>query len=563
MYLEFRQILRSVEPALSALHEAVLALIDFQFQTEIRSFGAVDRPFPRGHLERLIQKGWCPFVVASAEMTMLPSFLRYINAAGYAQTNGGHGKCTSEACRRNQIDLDTYAQLHWEPKCRCSFIKPNSKEVFEILDADLIPVVQFCSEEARFELGAVAPSDTKADYIAFSHVWADGLGSCTEKGLRACQVKRLHRLVQNKLTYGSWFWIDGLCVPRREPYRGKAIQQMKTTYRNATGVIVLDSSLRQISESSSVIQIGWTLFASGWMGRLWTYQEGFLPPWVDLELSDGCCDLQELIQRLYKLYYNYSNNPFPAVFTRDLQAALQKTRPLDRYHHSRSKSRKIVDTFNVLTRRLTSRPDDQLLVLGLMLDVNIDHLMTLTVEERWKKFYISLEEVPCTIVLDRRPKMDISPFRWAPSTWISHGKDEWLHYDDILANCSGDGLRVTITALLLDGVCTFSDFAILIQVEEDLYELSRLASNPTSSSTFNIIFVRYFKNESPQLNLGRNSSVKARVGVGFIDLAVGNELQYDFTGGWDIQLLTGAGRDHSLVLKIVAGEWQEREFLFT
>lgn len=198
-----------------------------------------------------------------------------------------------------------------------------------------------------------------------------------------------------------------------------------------------------------------------------------------------------------------------------------------------------------------------------MLDVNIDHLMTLTVEERWKKFYISLEEVPRTIVLDRRPKMDISPFRWAPSTWISYGKDEWLHYDDVLANCSGDGLRVTITALLLDGVCTFSDFAILIQVEEDLYELSRLASSPTSPSTFNIIFVRYFKNESPQLNLGRNSSVKARVGVGFIDSAVGNELQYDFTSGWDIQLLTGAGRDNSLVLKIVAGEWQEREFLFT
>ena len=126
----------------------------------------------------------------------------------------------------------------------------------------MIAVVQFYSEEARFELGAVAPSDASADYIAFSHVLADCLGSHTEKGLRPCQAKRLHRLVQNKLTHGSWFWIDGLCVPKRELYRGKAIQQMKTTYRNATGVIVLDRSLRQISKPSSVIQIGWTLFAS-------------------------------------------------------------------------------------------------------------------------------------------------------------------------------------------------------------------------------------------------------------------------------------------------------------
>jgi hypothetical protein len=50
------------------------------------------------------------------------------------------------------------------------------------------------------------------------------------------------------------------------------------------------------------------------MGRLWTYQEGFLLPWVDLELSDSCYDLYELIQRLYEIYYNHPSNPFPFVF---------------------------------------------------------------------------------------------------------------------------------------------------------------------------------------------------------------------------------------------------------
>jgi hypothetical protein len=57
--------------------------------------------------------------------------------------------------------------------------------------------------------------------------------------------------------------------------------------------------------------------------------------------------------------------------------------------------------------------------------------------------------------------MGISPFRWAPSTWISHGKDVWFHYDDVLAHCSGDGLRVAITALILDVGYTFSDFELL------------------------------------------------------------------------------------------------------
>jgi hypothetical protein len=295
LYFELQKMLLLVEPALSVLHQAVVAYIDFQFRTEVRSFTAIDTPFPRPYSERLIQKGWCPFVIASAEITMSPSFLRYVDTAGYAQPTEGHRMCTANICKCNQIDLDTYSQQHWQPKCRCRFVKPSSEQVFEILDDGKIPVVQFCDREARFELRAINPDSTKSDYIAFSHVWADGLGSCTEKGLPTCQARRLHRLSQNRDTYESWFWIDGLCVPKAEPYRGKAIQLMKITYRNATGVVVLDSNLRQVSTSSSIIEIGWTLLASGWMGRLWTYQEGFLPPWVDLELSDGFYDLYSLI----------------------------------------------------------------------------------------------------------------------------------------------------------------------------------------------------------------------------------------------------------------------------
>ena len=57
--------------------------------------------------------------------------------------------------------------------------------------------------------------------------------------------------------------------------------------------------LRKPSTYSSGLEIGWSLFASEWFGRLWTYQEGFLLPWVDLELGDGLVDLYSLIQNLY------------------------------------------------------------------------------------------------------------------------------------------------------------------------------------------------------------------------------------------------------------------------
>jgi len=43
---------------------------------------------------------------------------------------------------------------------------------------------------------------------------------------------------------------------------------------------------------------------------------------------------------------------------------------------------------------------------------------------------------------------------------------------------------------------------ILVQVNKNLYELSQLTSGPmTISGTFNIIFVHYFKYETPQQSL--------------------------------------------------------------
>jgi hypothetical protein len=68
--------LMSVEPALSALHETIAAQVNFDFQSEIQSFGAADHQLCRGYSERLIQKGWCPFVIASAEIAM-PVFFFY------------------------------------------------------------------------------------------------------------------------------------------------------------------------------------------------------------------------------------------------------------------------------------------------------------------------------------------------------------------------------------------------------------------------------------------------------------------------------------------------------
>ena len=371
VFLELKTLLSFFEPAISALCEAIAGFTEAYLHLEVRSFSTPVSFLTKAYSESLIRKGWCRFVVASAEISMSPSLLRFVDAAGFASNSIGHEHCTADQCERNFIQVETYTQRHWRQKCRCRFWRPDLVQVFEILDAGYIPVVQMDANGRSLQLGGVNPSDRKWDYIAFSHVWADGLGSSTETGLPNCQIRRLHQLASSRLTYGAWFWIDGLCIPNQRPYRGKAIELMRLTYQNATGVIVLDEGCRKLSINNSDLEIGWSVFASGWFGRLWTYQEGFLPPWVDIELGDGLIDLYTLVQKLHNVYKSRNASPFPAVFVRDLVAVLQKARPLDSRHLERPWSRRMVDLFNAMTRRRSSRPDDQILLLGLLLDLDI------------------------------------------------------------------------------------------------------------------------------------------------------------------------------------------------
>ncbi len=570
---KLHETLITIEPGLSALHEIISDFVEHHSQKSIRSFSASESPFPRGYSERLIRKGWCPFVIATAETNMSPSFLRYVDAAGYELNDEGHSLCTGNICRRNQVDLAVYAVQHRPPQCRCKLVKPDLGLVFDILEDDYIPLVQYQPGTKTLKVGALDPSDPSADYIAFSHVWADGLGSCTERGLPTCQLERLHSLTTCLLKADPWFWVDGLCVPKREPYRNMAIQMMKYTYGVSLQSIVLDNSIRRISVDDDPILIAWTLYASGWMGRLWTYQEGFIPPRVDLELSDGLCQIYELVQRLYRMNLNKDEgNPIPAILAKDLVASLQKIRPLDRQFRQRDRVRQIVDVFNALTRRLTSRPEDQLLVLGLLLDIDLNKILVAEGELQWRNFYLALGRVPWTIVFDRRPKLSsLVGFRWAPATWISSGRDAYLRYDEALATCTEEGLRISLTILLLDHACKTLEGYLLVEVENEFYEIRSPSS--LSSTTrpqiegFDIIFIRCLKQEEPQAMLADHSPAWMPVGVVCWDAVSSEEFKdlswYDFQDGWDIRWVDE--RDDLITQDgtLQSGKWIEKDIRFT
>lgn len=560
-FLDLKRLLFCTEPALSSLHECIARTVEGHLNLEVRSFGSLISPFPRTYSENLIRKGWCPFIIASAEIAMSPSLLRYIDVAGLMSNSRGHEFCTAEQCERNQINPQTYTQNHTTAECNCRFLKPDIDVVLEILDAGCFPVVELTEDAQSFEIGGIHPEDHRSEYIAFSHVWADGLGSCTENGLPACQVRRLDQLVRERCLYGAYFWIDSLCIPEaheQKQYRKKAIRLMNDIYQNAHGVIILDTGLRNLSSRNSHLEIGWSVFASGWFGRLWTYQEGLLPRTVDLELDDGLVDLDGLIQSLYQQSRNLGGgNLFPFIFVRDLVAILQKARPVNLHWHNRPWSNRLVDVFNVLTRRRSSRIDDQIIVISHMLGLGLESFLDLEGEEKWKKFYISIGTIPWTIIFDERPKMSAPPFTWAPATWISSGKDKWLHYEDGLAEITEQGLKVTLTVLRLETPCSSDLARIVVHADDQFYEIFQSENTqPAKVKTFNTVFIRYFNNESPSDALQGNRLISFYVGIGLKGRREGSQLQHNFSQSWEIRAVSGTSDIAEVNPRVVKGSWE-------
>ncbi|KAH0551127.1 hypothetical protein GP486_007529 [Trichoglossum hirsutum] len=560
-FSELRMLVLSFSPALSALFEAVAGMAEVHLRTEVRSIPAPQDACLKPYFESLVQKGWCRFVIASAEIAMSPSFLRFVDVANFANTSQGHDTCSIGQCNRNHVEEKTYTPVHWPRDCCCQYIKPDINTIRDILDCGYIPVVRYIAASESLEVCGIHPEERK-DYVAFSHVWADGLGSTTEVGLPSCQIRRLDQLAGQRAKKAA-FWIDGLCVPKDKPYRKKAINLMKYTYQNASGVLVLDEGLRKLSTTDSDLEIGWSVIASGWFGRLWTYEEGFLPPWVEIEIRDGLIDLYQLTQRLYKIMNHPRPTPMSHVFVRDLVAMLQKVRPLDRRHRERPISKRLVDTFNALTRRQSSRPDDQLLVIGLLLDLDIDSLPTPSGEDKWMAFYMSLGKIPWTVVFDQRPKMQVRPFTWAPSSWISSGKDEWLHYEEELAEITDEGLRIHLTILMLDDICSTKASAVIVDTGQDRYELERQDKlNDPKIQAFNVVFVRHFQHEHPRDALQRNRSSLLEVGLGLRDESAAPKIEHDFCSSWAIWAMDESDDAPQHVEDVVPGRWGKADLCF-
>lgn len=176
----------------------------------------------------LLNVGWCPYEVRilKDQYQAGNNGMYYLSALDRRQTGKNHDSCTTEHCKADDIDENTYQTRHAAEQCYCSNVvnDSNIQRVSEIIARGQIPLCTVtatlgggCAVEIQpFNLGF--SFRRKTPYVAISHVWSDGLGNPRCNSLPQCQLVQLQGFCNG--LYSDMpnckpvpFWIDTLCVP--------------------------------------------------------------------------------------------------------------------------------------------------------------------------------------------------------------------------------------------------------------------------------------------------------------------------------------------------------------
>ncbi|PVH97881.1 hypothetical protein DM02DRAFT_683758 [Periconia macrospinosa] len=257
---------------------------------------------------RMIESGWCRALVAHASKEYdINTFLFFSRTKPPLVPWINHENCSSSRCIANHVQKATYENRHVTGGCSCGLVHVDGQEkdkMMAIIKRGRIPLIKIhkaLPDTVRLE---VVEHHPRLSYTAISHVWSDGLGNPHSNALPLCQLQKLHNLLQQHPSRGTYFskgyrstehfWTDTLCIPPVEPgdpdfsLRLDCIDRMALIYATAWNVLVLDQGLQQIRISaSSYEEIIVQLICCAWNQRCWTLQEATLSRHLSFQLADG------------------------------------------------------------------------------------------------------------------------------------------------------------------------------------------------------------------------------------------------------------------------------------
>ena len=425
-----------IKYSIGAVAEFIASAID---KAHLRAFPGSDRcrkPFADGFYtkeikERMVEANWCPNDFARVrDKFQSIQLLFYYSQMKKPLSKLHHRNCTEDCCVAHSINLSQYKTRHCEGCDEgeiCEEVSIDSQPIMNILQTGALPLLLInrrIDEPRKVSVELCSSANKGNNYVAISHVWADGMGNPKANSLPQCQLARLSDIIDSMDDDGqrAMIWLDTFCCPVDPDAKRIALSRMRRTYFEARKVLVLDSSLYCYnSQDLQPAEINARILTSPWMRRLWCLQEGALARGVSLWVyfKDGPIHMPVLWARLYVLATQ------DLRYGRLLHDMFDDTRPLslDNYYSIPKSTPNLALLDRALSYRNTTVPSDEPLCIATLMDLNMNRILPLCGEERMATVWDLIAEkngggLPSRMVFLEGPKLEKKGYHWAPSTLL-------------------------------------------------------------------------------------------------------------------------------------------------
>ncbi|KAL8953117.1 MAG: hypothetical protein Q9222_001000 [Ikaeria aurantiellina] len=455
-----------LQSAISDMYAHLKLKTPVEQTSRLRSVDFVDVGQPI--LDAMRARGWCPYDLKrlSAHVKHV-SLLYYYSNLTPPRSTRDHSKCSDDQCLAMTTNPLTYKLSHRQNDCSCPLLSVDQKAVAWILEQGSIPVVTI-DLGANPDLPRVAIHDIAKvqNFVAVSHVWAEGAGNVEDNALHSCLLKNISDLVK-KIVPDTGdgiipFWIDTLCVPVHPPHLQRlALNNMRIPYERAESVLVLDSHLRALDTSPlSTTELLAQVSCSSWMRRLWTLQEGRLAKTVWFQFANEAVDVKSIIDKV-----DWRRVPSTAGLWLQAELYAQLWVQIwyrgDRIKDTGAIAGSIASTRLAINSRYVSVSTDEGLCLFTLMDLDMRRITAVRPEQRMEVFWRTFEDskVPLGFLFSKvAHKMPQIGIHWAPSSFLGlQSEKEWSGPQELSSPREEDphaiptslGLRVALSGLLL------------------------------------------------------------------------------------------------------------------
>ena len=434
----------------------------------------LDDPLGKGILhKRLEARGWCKSLFSyliNYTGLCTAQYATLLNANDASSLD--HRSCSYNECFARRVDPRNHSTRHTNDSCRCDFRKPDIGSITLTYESSSFPLIDLNkierSQTILTDCVRSFQNDKDTPFVAFSHVWSDGLCSDADTGLSACQMlslKRLAALCKNTSTsYFHLMYIDTLCIPRDENVKKLAINAMARVYSTASIVLVLDSTLRAVDIStSSAARVLLQIITSPWNHRLWTLQEALLARELIFAFNDG----------LYKTGYLWVRElSIPTPISYECRLKLGELLLKENIN--------VIRIARLLRGRSSSVPADEFLAVASLLEIPVEPLTIKEGEDRCCQFWILVEHVPRGIVFQMQEKISIEGFRWAPRSLMGSKVTATMRTDGDAIVTATHGLRGTYDLLIIQRpqYLDFTKYNVYLLIAVPRRQLFRLTAFP-------------------------------------------------------------------------------------